>query len=88
MTRTSALIQAHALAQAVATAQQRANAEGRTFAVARGPRDGGPLVECLATLGIPGPLVVEFVDAGQVLLVSPQGSHRGLSAAEIVADSQ
>lgn len=83
--RARILTDARAIAQAVATAQASANAEGRTFVVARGTRGDGPLVECLAGLEILGPLLVEFVDAGRVLLVTPQGMHYGLSPAEIIA---
>ena len=79
MTRTSAIV------QAVTDAQQRANTEGRSYVVARGTRSDPPLVERLEGLDILGALLVQFVDAGRVLLVSPVGMHRGLTTAEIVA---
>ena len=79
MTRTSAI------AQAVVDAQRLANAEGRTYVVARGSRTEPPLVERLEGLDILGSFLVALADAGRVLLVSPQGMHRGLSTAEIIA---
>lgn len=83
--RTDTLIRAHELAQAVTHAQRRATAEGRTFCVTRPPRGEQPLVEPLAGLELIGALIVECVEAGRALLVTPQGTYRGMSAAEIVA---
>ncbi len=57
------------IAQAVTYAQRLANADGRAYVVSRGHSRTRPLVEPLAGLE----------------LVSPQGSHRGLTVAEIVA---
>ncbi len=73
------------IAQAVTDAQRLANADGRTYLVTRPPRGERPLVEPLAGLEILGSFLVDAVDTGRALLVSPQGSHYGLSAAEIVA---
>ncbi len=73
------------IAQAVTDAQRLANADGRTYLVARPPRGERPLVEPLAGLEILGSFLVELIDAGRVLLVSPQGMYRGLTTAEIVA---
>jgi hypothetical protein len=71
-------------ARAVATAQRLANHEDRAYVVVHADGER-PLIEPLALLALAGPLVVEFVAAGRALLVVPQGSHYGLSAAEIVA---
>lgn len=74
------------LALAVTEAQRRATAEGRTSCVTHPRRGEPPVVEPLAGLELLGAFIVESVNAGRVLLVSPQGAHRGLSAAEIIAE--
>ena len=83
-TRTDVLLRAHALALAVTYAQRRATAEGQAFCVTRPPRGEQPVIEPLAGLELLGAFVVEAIDAGRVLLVSPQGAHRGMTAAEII----
>ena len=74
-------------AQAVMTAQRRANETGRAYLVVHAKRQR-PLIEPLAGLEMLGPLLVAFLEAGRALLVSPQGEHRAMTAAEIVAESQ
>ncbi len=73
------------IAQAVTDAQRLANADRRAYVVSRGHSRTRPLVEPLAGLEILGSFLVDAVDTGRALLVSPQGMYRGLTTADIVA---
>lgn len=72
------------IAQAVSAAQQLANADDRVYLVARGARGERPLVEPLSGLEILSSFLVELMDAGRVLLVTPQGKYHDMTSAEIV----
>ena len=87
MTQTQTLVRAHALARAVAEAQRLANADKYPYVVVRGPGRERPWVTPLAGLELVGSYIVEGIANGSTLLVSPQGMHRGMTAAEIVAES-
>ena len=76
------------IAAAVSTAQRLANDERRAYLVAPGHPSEEPMITHLPGLEPLGSYLVSCVDAGRLLIVSPQGMYPGLSAAEIVAESQ